>query len=474
MARLLRMPQVAAAADAASLQTWLVTEGEAFSAGSPLLVVETDKAQVEVEADGDGVLLRVLVPAGATVDVGGPIAVLGDPGEGADAAAGLLAAVGAGPAGPDGGTAAPGAELPAAAGGDGSAPAPARAEHSPGSVAAAGSGRIFASPLARRLARSAGLDLTQLTGSGPGGRIVRKDVETAIGARAAQQPAPAAGAAPGASAVPGPGMGPLPPAGLPAARLPAAGLPPAGAEFDDVPHTWMRRAIAARLTASKQQIPHFYLSGTCELDRLLDLRGQLNADPRSPAGDGRPPGPAPAAAGRAPARISVNDLLLTAVSRAHTLVPELNAVWTQDAVRRFRRVDVAVAIATDGGLVTPVLRGVDRMTVSEVSARARDLAERARRGQLQQAELEGGTITVTNLGMFGTEEFAAIINPPHASILAVGAATRQPVVRGDRVEIATVMRVTLSVDHRAVDGVTAARWLQEFTGLVGNPVRILA
>jgi pyruvate dehydrogenase E2 component (dihydrolipoamide acetyltransferase) len=414
MARLLQMPQVTASAEPASVQSWLVGEGEAFSAGSALLVVETDKAVVDVDADHDGVLLRVLAPAGSTVEVGRPIAVLGDPGEGPGAADAVLAGWLAGHEMPGNGVLGSGV-----VGDDG------RRSASPGRRAASGEGeRLFASPLARRLARGAGLDPAALTGSGPAGRIVRRDVEAAVRNRSAATAAAAA-----ATIAPAP-----------------APLPQGAADgFTDVPHPRMRRAIAARLTAAKQEIPHFYLRRGLRVDRLLALRSQLNAEPGVDA-----------------PRISVTDLLITAIGRAHTRVPQLNAIWTADALRTFTGVDVAVAVATDGGLVTPVLRGVDRLTVSQVSTRARELAE-----------LEGGSITLTNLGMFDVEEFAAIINPPQAAVLAVGAAARQPVVVADRMEIATVMRVTLSVDHRAVDGVTAARWLQEFTRLVENPVRIL-
>ena len=251
------------------------------------------------------------------------------------------------------------------------------------------------------------------------------------------------------SAATAPSAGPAPaPQPLPAPTpLPSAG-------FTDVPHTRLRRAIAARLTESKQNAPHFYLRGSAQVDRLLALREELNA------GDG--------------ARVSVTDLVVKAVARAHVLVPALNVVWSADAVRHFTAVDVAVAVATDNGLVTPVLRGVENLSVTAVSAAVRDRAERARAGRLQQQELEGGVITVTNLGMFGTEEFAAIINPPHAAILAVGAVRAEPVVRDGALAVGQVLRCTLSVDHRPVDGVDAARWMRCFIGLLEAPLRILA
>jgi len=226
------------------------------------------------------------------------------------------------------------------------------------------------------------------------------------------------------------------------------------AGYRDVPHTKLRRLVAERLTESKTTAPHFYLRATVPVDRLLALRAELN--------DG------------AETRISVNDLVVKAVARAHVVVPELNVTWGPDAVRQYDAVDVAVAVATDNGLVTPVLRSVEEMTITTVARTTRDLAERARAGQLRQHELEGGSISVTNLGMYGTEEFAAIINPPQAAILAVGAAREEPVAVDGALEVATVMRLTLSVDHRPVDGVVGARWMAALTDLLEHPARILA
>jgi pyruvate dehydrogenase E2 component (dihydrolipoamide acetyltransferase) len=236
----------------------------------------------------------------------------------------------------------------------------------------------------------------------------------------------------------------------------AASQPAGDSAYAEIPHTRQRRLIAARLTESVQTAPHFYLRASVRVDRLLALRSELNA-------------------GAAPdTTVSVNDLVVKAVGAAHALVPELNVTWTPDAVRSYASVDVAVAVATDGGLVTPVVRSVPDLSVTAVARTVRDLAERARSGRLQQNELEGGTITVTNLGMFGTEEFAAIINPPQASILAVGAARQEPVVVDGAPSLATVMRLTLSVDHRPVDGVTAARWLAALVDLLEHPARVLA
>jgi pyruvate dehydrogenase E2 component (dihydrolipoamide acetyltransferase) len=414
MARLLRMPGVAANATEAVLQEWTAEEGAHVSAQEPIATVETEKAVVDIEAEGEGVVLKRLVPAGSQVEVGAPIAVIGEPGEQVDDVDALLAELGVGvetapPDDPEGGTANTGT---------GTLPSPAEAQQVAQQVTETNGehrGRIFSSPLARRLAREAGLAVEEIRGSGPHGRILRRDVEAAV-------------------------------AGL---EQPAAKAP-----YTDIPHTKMRRAIAGRLTESKQTTPHFYLRATIDARRLLRLRRELNDS--------------------ADVKVSLNDLVVKAVARAHTLVPEMNVTWTPEAVRQYSTVDVAVAVATDRGLLTPVLRDVDSMSLTAVARATKDLAERARAGRLRQEELEGGAISVTNLGMFGTEEFAAIINPPQSAILAVGAVRDEPVARKGRLKVAPVMRVTLSVDHRPVDGVVAARWMQAFVELVERPLRILA
>jgi pyruvate dehydrogenase E2 component (dihydrolipoamide acetyltransferase) len=280
------------------------------------------------------------------------------------------------------------------------------------------------SPLVRRLAAERGLDLSTVTGSGPGGRIVRRDIESL------SAPAPAA---------------PTAPAAAPAAA--------ADGSYTDVPHTGMRRAIARRLVESKSTVPHFYLVADCRVDALLEFRQRINET--------------------APSKISVNDFVVKAAAAAFRAVPEANAIWTEDATRRFERVDIAVAVAIDGGLITPVVRGVERMSLSSVSASIKELAERGRAGKLKQDEIEGGSFSVSNLGMYGTQEFSAIINPPHAGILAVGAARKAPVVVDDEIVVGTVMTVTLSADHRVLDGALAAQWLAAFVGLIENPVAIL-
>lgn len=424
MPRLLRMPEVAAGATEAVLAEWIVAERGEFAAADTLATVETDKAMVDVEAEDPGVVLKTLVAPGAHVEVGAPIAVLGQPGEVVADIGAVLADLGVAAA-----AATPvrsATPAPASA-----APAPSAAAAPP--VSAAGNGRVFASPLARKIARQSGVPVETITGTGPGGRILRRDVEAAIAASPAAPPVAA------------------PPAPAPVAPVTGAEAASGG----DIPHSRQRRAIAARLTESKQTAPHFYLRATVRAGPLVALRAEINTG----LGDG--------------ARVSLNDLVVKAVAVAHQRVPEMNVIWTPDAVRTFAAVDVAVAVATDRGLVTPVLRDVTALTISQVAARTRDLATRARDGRLRQDELDGGTITVTNLGMYGVAEFAAIINPPQAAILAVGAVRDEPVVEDGAVVPGQVLTVTLSVDHRPVDGVIAARWLAVFSELLENPLRVL-
>ncbi|MFE4514643.1 dihydrolipoamide acetyltransferase family protein [Kitasatospora sp. NPDC056783] len=443
MAELFRMPAVAADDTAGVLSAWQVAEGAAFAADDALISVETDKAEVDVPAERPGVLLKALYEPGAEIEVGTPVAVLGAPDESVGDLDALLAELGVAPVPeadavrperrtvPD--TPAPDTPAPAAVPQSAASPA-AEAGPAPG-------GRLFSSPLARRLAREAGLDPAELTGTGPGGRVVRRDVEAAVAARR-HRPEPSAPPREPAdrSAPPAPSR----------AQAPAA---PAGAGHQDIPHTRMRRAIAARLTESKRHTPHFYLRATCEVDELLAFRQRINA--------------------ASPVKVSLNDILVKAAALAHTAVPEMNATWHADAVRRYESVDVSIAVATDGGLLTPVLRGVERMSLSAVATATRDRAERARSGTLRQADLEGGSLTISNLGMYGVEEFAAIINPPQAAILAVGAVRDAAVVRDGAVTAAKAMTVVLSVDHRPVDGAVAARWLAAFTDALADPMRIV-
>ncbi|MFJ9683413.1 2-oxo acid dehydrogenase subunit E2 [Streptomyces sp. NPDC101194] len=452
MAELFRMPAVAADAATAVLSAWQVAEGVPFVKDDALVSIETDKAEVDVAAERDGVLLKALHEAGAEVEVGDPIAVLGVVDEQVGDLDALLAELGVSVTALGDARQAvrrdvpeePVTEPPASQGSAVPGPPPSAPSPSAPSPSADGGpdrgGRVFSSPLARRLAREAGLDLAVLTGTGPGGRIVRRDVEAAVAARRMPDTVPSR--APREAAAPQ--------ASVP---VPRTSAPEETGDHEDIPHSRMRRAIARRLTESKQHTPHFYLRATCAVDELLALRRRLNAV--------------------SPVKVSVNDLLIKAVATAHTQVPEMNAVWRPDAVRRFGTVDVSVAVATDKGLVTPVLRGVENLSVSAIATRTRGFAEQARSGTLRPADLEGGSITLSNLGMYGVEEFAAIINPPQAAILAVGAARDEAVVRDGAVTVAKVLGVVLSVDHRPVDGAVAARWLAAFTEAVENPVRLV-
>ncbi|WP_222723253.1 2-oxo acid dehydrogenase subunit E2 [Actinomadura alba] len=421
------MPEVAANAVEAVLQSWPIAENTPYAMGDVIATVETEKAVVDVEAETGGVILKTLVAEGAEVQVGAPIALVGEPDEKPADLDALLAELGLSPAGP---VVAPSPPEPR--------PATSTAVSAPAASSNGSGGRVFSSPLARRLAREAGLPVEKIPGTGPNGRIIRRDVEAAIKTRDTSSQATV------------PPVRPTPasrPVTVPAATA-------ASQAFTDVPHSRIRAAVAARLTESKQTTPHFYVSGTARVGKLLKLRQRLN--------DG------------GNVKISVNDLVLKAAARAHTLVPAMNVIWTPDAVRSFSSVDVSVAIATERGLVTPVLRSAERMTISSVATAVKDYAERAKTGRLRQSELEGGTFSVTNLGMFGTEEFAAIINPPQSAILAVGAVREEPVVRNGRLKAGTVMRVTLSVDHRPIDGVVAAEWMRAFLALLEDPVQILA
>jgi pyruvate dehydrogenase E2 component (dihydrolipoamide acetyltransferase) len=424
MARLLRMPEVAANTLEATLSEWLLGENAEFADGDAIATVETDKAAVEVPVEGAGVLVRTLVGPGTTVAVGAPMALLAEPGEvidDVDATLGQLGgAAGAPPTVDD-------PDAPVELAGQ----TPPTEVSGPPVLDGARNGaqpRILSSPLARRLVKEHGLSLEDLTGTGPGGRIVRDDVRRAVAARDAETTS------------------------QPAATPPAP--PTAAGKYEDVPHTRMRRAIATRLADSNRDAPHFYVRGTARVDGLLALRAQLNTDD----------GP----------KISVNDLVVAAVARTHARLPELNVVWTADAVRRYATVDVGVAVATDRGLVTPVLRGADTLTISAIARANAGFAERARAGALRPDELEGGTVTVSNLGGYGTEEFTAVLNPPQSTILAVGAARKEAVVVDDALAVATVLHVTLTVDHRPIDGALAARWMAAFLALLEQPLRILA
>ena len=431
MAHLLRMPEVAADSAEAVLQDWSVAENETFSAEDTLATIETEKAVVDVEAESAGVIVRALVEAGARVEVGAPIALVADPDELVTDVEELLVKLGVDNVGdPDGSTETADATDEVERSGD---RGPERTAD-PGSVEAS---RLFISPLARRLAAEADLDPTALVGTGPNGRIRKRDVDAALA-----EGAEAASARPEREAT------------EPSSPRATGGPQRDPGGYTEVPHSRVRRAVASRLSESKRTVPHFYVRGTADVRALVRLRQELN-DHTS-------------------VKISFNDLLLKAVAVAHLQHPEMNVSWTDEAVRRYDHVDISVAIASERGLVTPVLRGVDTMTVTEIAGTVRDFVDRAGTGRLKQDELEGGSFSLSNLGMFGTEEFSAIINPPQAAILSVGAIREEPVVRNGKVKVGSVVHVVLSVDHRPVDGAVAADWMRTFLAVLESPLRILA
>ena len=418
------MPALSPTMTEGNLAKWHKKPGDAVKPGDVIAEIETDKATMEVEAVDEGVLGTILVPEGTqAVKVNEPIAVLLEEGE--DAAA--VAA----PAAP----ALPPAPVVAAS----TAAAPASAPPVPPPATANGVGRVFASPLARRMAEQAGLDLKAVAGSGPHGRIVKADIEKAL-AGAAARPATA-------SPAPAPATAPLAAAAVVA--------PPPGVAYDELPLTQMRKIIARRLAESKQTVPHFYLSVDVELDALLALRAQLNAHPKIDT------------------KLSVNDFIIKAVALAMRAVPGTNASFAGDRLLQYRDVDVAVAVAIPGGLITPIVRKADEKGLATISKEMKDLAARAKDGKLKPEEYQGGGFSISNLGMFGIREFAAVINPPQACILAVGAGEKRPVVKNDQLAIATVMTCTISVDHRVVDGALGAEFLQVFKALIEDPLGML-
>ncbi len=451
------MPALSPTMEVGTLAKWLVKEGDSVQSGDVIAEIETDKATMEVEAVDEGTVGKLLVSEGtADVPVNEPIALLLAEGEDKSALEGAAATAKAG---------APKAEAPKAEKADApaaEAPAPAPQKAANGAAAPqseASGGRVLASPLARRLAAEAGLDLGAIAGTGPHGRIVKRDVEEAEASGTGKAAAPAAKAAPAAApAAPKPGAAPALGGGMSDDQIRAtfeAGT------YEELPHDGMRKTIARRLVESKQTVPHFYLSLDVELDALLKLRADLNASAPKDK-DGKPA-----------YRLSVNDFVIKAMALALKQVPMANATFTSTARLLHKDVDVGVAVAIPDGLITPVIRKANSKTLSVISNEMKDLAKRARDKKLQPAEYQGGTTAVSNLGMFGIRDFAAVINPPHSSILAVGAGSERAVVKDGALAIATVMSVTLSVDHRAVDGALGAEVLAAFKGLVENPMRLL-
>ncbi len=434
------MPALSPTMEEGNLAKWLVKEGDKVKSGDVIAEIETDKATMEVEAVDEGTVAKLVVPAGTeAVKVNAVIAILAADGE--DLAA---AAAGGGAAAPKAEAApAPKAEVASAA-----APAPvAPAAPSAAPVAATGE-RVFASPLARRLAKEAGLDLKTVSGSGPKGRVVKSDVEKAVstgGAKAA--PAPAASAAPAPALAKGPSDE-------------AVLKNFAEGSYDLVPHDGMRKTIAKRLQESKQTIPHFYVSVDCELDALLALRAQLNA--AAPEKDGKPA-----------YKLSVNDMVIKALALALRDVPDANVSWTESAMVKHKHADVGVAVSIPGGLITPIIRKAEEKSLSTISNEMKDLGKRAKDRKLKPEEYQGGTTAVSNMGMMGVKSFSAVVNPPHATILAVGAGEERVVVKNGEMKIANVMTVTLSTDHRCVDGALGAELLGAFKRYIENPMGML-
>ena len=437
------MPALSPTMEEGTLAKWLVKEGDSVASGDLLAEIETDKATMEFEAVDEGTVGKLLIDEGTEgVKVNTPIAVLLEEGESADnLPAKGAAAPTAAPA--SGGDAAP--EAPRAEAADKAAPAGGPAKAAPAAPESADGKRIFASPLARRIAAGKGIDLSAVTGSGPHGRIVRADVEAAkpaatpaAAATAAQQPAAAAmPAGPSADAV---------------AKMYE------GRDYDEVKLDGMRKTVASRLTEAKQTIPHFYLRRDVSLDALMEFRATLNKqlEPRG-------------------VKLSVNDFIIKACAMALQEVPDANAVWAGDRILRLKPSDVAVAVAVEGGLFTPVLKDAHQKSLSALSAEMKDLAGRARTRKLAPHEYVGGAMAVSNLGMFGIENFDAVINPPHGSILAVGAGLRKPVVGADgEITSATMMSMTLSVDHRVIDGALGAQFLESVVTSLRNPMTMLA
>ncbi|MGR9295446.1 pyruvate dehydrogenase complex dihydrolipoamide acetyltransferase [Rhizobium leguminosarum] len=446
------MPALSPTMEEGNLSKWLVKEGDKVKSGDVIAEIETDKATMEVEAVDEGTVAKLVVAAGTEgVKVNALIAVLAADGE--DVSAAASGAGSAAPAPKADGAAAPKAEAAPAPAQSTPAAAPVTAA-APASVSSDGS-RAFSSPLARRLAKEAGIDLSAVAGSGPHGRVVKSDIEAAVaggGAKAAA--APVSAAAPQA-----------------AAPAPAAAAPKGASEeavlklfepgsYELVPHDGMRKTIARRLVESKQTIPHFYVSVDCELDALLALRAQLNdAAPRKD---------------NAPAyKLSVNDMVIKAMALALRDVPDANVSWTDSNMVKHKHADVGVAVSIPGGLITPIIRKAEEKTLSTISNEMRDLGKRAKDRKLKPEEYQGGTSSVSNMGMMGVKNFAAVVNPPHATILAVGAGEQRVVVKKGEMTIATVMSVTLSTDHRCVDGALGAELLQAFKGYIENPMGML-
>lgn len=414
------MPALSPTMTEGKIAKWNVKEGDKVTSGTVLAEIETDKATMEVEAIDEGILGKILVPGGTeNVAVNTPIAVILEEGEDASvlANAGKAAPKASAPSAPASVAPTPQATLPAAK----SAPAPLQANQGD---------RAFASPLAKRLATQGGVDVSQVKGSGPHGRVVKADVEAALAK--------------------GPRAGSTSPAATPIVGPVAV---PAG-DYEEVPLSSMRKTIARRLVEAKQTIPHFYLTIDVELDALLELRQKLNSRSEK-------------------YKLSVNDFIIRACGLALKKVPDANSIWAGDKILKSRSFDVSVAVALEAGLITPIIRHADQKGLVEISADMRELATRAKAGKLKPEEYQGGAFSLSNLGMFGIKEFAAVINPPQGSILAVGSGEQRPLVKNGALSIATMMSATLSCDHRVIDGALGAKWLAAFKGLMEDPITMM-
>jgi pyruvate dehydrogenase E2 component (dihydrolipoamide acetyltransferase) len=450
------MPALSPTMEKGNLAKWLKKEGDKVKSGDVIAEIETDKATMEVEAVDEGTIAKILVPEGTQdVPVNDVIAVMAGDGEDVKAASAGAASAPKPAEAPK----APEAPKPAAAT---SAPAPAPAPKpaatgptqaaAPAAQAAAapakgnGHARIFSSPLARRLAKDAGIDLSRITGSGPHGRVVARDVEDAKSGKGLKAPA----AAPAA----GPGLAPS------MSDKQILALFEEGS-YEIVPHDGMRRTIAQRLTASVQTVPVFYLTMDCDIGKLLVAREEINAA-------------APKDKEKKPAyKLSVNDFVIKAMAVALQKIPNCNVSWTEGGMLKHKHSDIGVAVAMPGGLITPIIRKAETKTLSTISSEMKDFAARARARKLKPEEYQGGTTAVSNLGMYGINHFTAVINPPHATILAVGTSEERPVVRDGKIEIAQMMSVTLSCDHRAIDGALGAELIGAFKQLIENPVMMM-
>ena len=435
------MPALSPTMEKGNLAKWLKKEGDTIKSGDIIAEIETDKATMEVEAVDEGTLAKILVPEGSQdVPVNEIIAVIA--GEGEDASSVKAPVAKAAPA-----PAAVSAPVPTAV----AAPSPASAPAPAAPIVAApqAGARVFASPLAKRIAREAGIDIGAIAGSGPHGRVVERDVRSALeGGTAKAAPRPSGSVA---------ASGPAPVQGMGDETIKKMFAP---GSYQEIPHDSMRKTIARRLTEAKSTIPHFYLTVDCELDGLLALREQINA--AAPLVDGKPA-----------YKVSVNDFVIKALALAMKRVPDANVTWTDGAMLKHTACDVGVAVSIPGGLITPVVRDADKKTLSVISNEMKDYAARAKARKLKPEEYQGGTTAVSNLGMFGIKDFAAVINPPHATILAVGAGERRVVVKNGAPAVATVMSVTLSTDHRAVDGALGAEFLSAFKTLIEKPMAML-